>query len=124
MIIKNEPAQKLVFVIDEHGRTLTKKSLHKLLSELFDKALQESEVDAIAVNGQKINNCEYLADQIAGRDISDWSVIYLHDGKYPPVLLSDDDKMNLAAWLPDFDGTSAEIIFKVLTDAGAFNKFD
>lgn len=118
------PEKRLVFVVDEHGRTLTKKSMHKILSELFEKALKLSNVDAIAVNGKSVNICAYFASQIAGKDISEWDVIYFHGSKYPPVLLTVNDKETLAAILPDFNGTSAEAIYKVLTDAGAYSQFN
>ena len=117
------PNKKVVFVIDEHGRTLSKESMHKLLSELFDKALEEQNVDAVVASGPTINTCAYLSDQFAGRDIAEWEVIYLHGSRYPPVLLTREDKENLVALLPTFSGTSAEAVYKVLTDAGAFNQF-
>jgi len=109
-----------VFVIDEHGRTLTKKSLHKLISELFGKVLQMRDVDAVVLNNATINACTYLVDQIAGRDIVEWEIIYLHGSKYPPVLLAHEDKEKLIAMLPEFDGTSAEAIYKVLIESGTF----
>jgi hypothetical protein len=117
------PNKRLVLVIDEHGRTLTKKFLHKLISELFDKALEERNVEAIVINAPAINNCAYLADQVNGKDIAEWEVIYLHGSKYPPVLLAYEDKEKLITLLPEFKGTSAEAIYKILTDSEAFSKF-
>jgi hypothetical protein len=122
--LEKTPVKSLVFVIDEHGRTLSKESMHKLLSELFEKARNESNVDAIAVNGKRVNNCAYLASQLFGKDISEWDIIYLHGSKYPPVLLADADKEQLIALLAGFGGTSAEAIYKVLMDADAYSKFD
>ena len=78
----------LVFVIDEHGRTLTKESLHKLISELFDKALDERNVDAVVATGPAVNICTNFSDRIIGKDIAEWEAIYLHGSKYPPVLLA------------------------------------
>ena len=132
------PNKKIVFILDEHGRTLTKQSMHKLLSELFDKALKEQNVDAVVASGPTINTCAYLSDQIAGREIAEWEIIYLHGSKYPgrmgeqdakrptspPVLLTHEDKESLIAMLPTFSGTSAEAVYKVLMDSWAFNQFD
>ena len=114
------PNKKLVFVIDEHGRTLTKESLHKLLSELSIKALKEANFDAVAVSGPTINKREHLMGQIIGRDIAEWEIIYLHSSKYPPVLLTQEDKESFIALLPEFIGTSAEAVYKVLMDSGAY----
>jgi hypothetical protein len=118
------PNKKFVFVIDEHGRTLTQKSLHRLLSELSEKALEERNIDIVAASGPTVNNCAYLADQITGRDIAEWEIIYLHGSKYPPVLLTYENKEKLVALLPEFKGASAEAVYKVLTDSGAFSKLD
>lgn len=118
------PNKKLVFVIDEHGRALTKESLHKLISELSDKALDEPNVDAVVATGSTINICTKLAEQISGKDIAEWEIIYLHGSKYPPVLLTHEDKETLVALLPQFNGTSAEAVCKVLKDAGAFKQFE
>jgi hypothetical protein len=117
------PKKIIVFVIDEYGRTLTKKSLHKLISELFDKALNEQNADAVVFSGPSIDICANLADQIIGKDISEWEIIYLHGSKYPPVLLTRENKEKLLALLPEFKGTSAEAIYKVLIDSGVFGKF-
>jgi hypothetical protein len=117
------PSKKLVFVIDEHGRVLTKESLHKLISELFDKVLGEKNIDADVLNGREINICAKLAKQIAERKIADCEIIYLHGSKYPPVLLTQENKETLTAILPDFKGTSAEAIYKVLTDANVFGEY-
>ena len=125
--MRKAPIKKLVFVIDEHGRTLNKESLHKLISELFDKALDEPNVDAVVLNGGKANECVYLADQVIGRDIDEWEVIYLHGSKYPAVLLSDECKERLLTLLSDSEeskGTSAEVIYKILADSRAFSRFD
>lgn len=119
----DNPSKKHVFVIDEYGRTLTKDSLKTLVSELFDKALKEQSVDAVIANGKTINDCVYLSSQIMGRDITEWEIIYLHGSKYPPVLLSDDAKTELVLRLPGFGGTSAEMLYMVLTDSGTFNEF-
>jgi len=113
----------LVFVIDEHGRALTKESLHRLISELFDKVIDERNVDAVVINSPTANTCAYLINQIAERDFAEWEIIYLHQSKYPPVLLNCDNKESLLALLPDFKGTSAEAIYKVLTDSGTYSKF-
>lgn len=115
--------QKLVFVIDEHGRALTKASLNTLISELVDKALEERNIDIVVANGATVNDCAYLADQIAARDFAGWEIIYLHGSKYPPVLLGYEVKMKLAALLPKSNGTSAEAIYKVLVDADVFGGF-
>jgi hypothetical protein len=116
-----KPIKKLlVFVIDEHGRTLTQESLHKLISELCDKVLEGQNVDVVAANGLTINICAELVEQIEGKSIAEWEIIYLHGSKYPPVLLTHDDKEKLLVLLPEFSGTSAEAIYKVLTDSGAF----
>ena len=114
----------LVFVIDEYGRTLSKDSLHKLISELCEKVLDVQNVDVIAANGPTINICTKLAEQLAVKNISEWEIIYLHGSKYPPVLLTGEDKERLLVLLPHFNGTSAEAIYKVLTDSGAFSQFD
>ena len=119
----NIPIKKLVFVIDEHGRALTKESMNILISELFDKALEERNVDAVVANGATVNVCAYLADQIAGKDFDEWEIIYLHGSKYPPVLLGYEVKEKLVTLLPEFYGTSAEAIYKVLTDSGTFDRF-
>ena len=118
------PAKKLVFVIDEYGRILEKKFMHKLLSELFEKALKVQKVEAVVASGPTINTCVYLLDQLTGRDIDEWEVIYLHGSKYPPVLLTKEDKADLIALLPIFKGTSAEAVYKILMDARAFIQFD
>ena len=123
VIFWNTPTKRMVFVIEEHGRVLAKKSLHKITSELFDKALNIKRVDAVVVNGESINKSEYLLDQVGGRDISSWDIIYIHDSKYPPVLLTGEDKEALVALLPDFNDSSAQAIYKVLTDAGAYEQF-
>lgn len=117
------PTQKLVFVIDEHGRALTKESLDTLISELVDKALEERNIDVVAANGATVNDCAYLADQIAARDFAEWEVIYLHGNKYPPVLLGYEVKEKFAALLPEYSGTSAEAIFKVLVESDVFGDF-
>lgn len=44
--------------------------------------------------------------------------------KYPPVLLAYEDKEKLVALLPGFCGTSAEAVYKVLADSGAYDKFE
>ena len=116
----DSPSKRLVFVIDEYGRTLTKKSLEALLSELFEKALNERNADAVVANGGILNDAAYLASQITGRDIAGWEVIYLHGSKYPPVLLTCGDKEKLLALLPGFNGTSAEAVYKILADSGTF----
>jgi hypothetical protein len=116
--------KKLVFVIDAHGRALSKKSLQALMSELFDKVLNDKNVDVTVANGRFVNNCEYLAGQIAGLNIADWEVVYLPDSKCPPVLLSDNAKEKLTALLQDWSGTSAEAVYKVFMDAGAFKELD
>ena len=118
------PTKKLVFVIDEYGRALTAESLNNLISELFEKALKQKNVDATVLNGYGINNSAYFAEQIAGKDISEWEVIYFHGSKYPPALLTVENKENLSALLPTFNGTSAEAIYKVLSDAEAYRQFD
>jgi len=110
----------LVFIIDEHGRTLSKSSLHRLISELFDKALDTKNVDAVVVSSPTIYICANLMTQIDGRNIAEWEIIYFHGSKYPPVLLGHEDKEKLIALLPVFDGTSAEAIYKVLADSGTF----
>lgn len=115
------PKKILVFVIDEHGRTLKEKSLHKLISEFFEKAMDEPNVDAVVFNGASINVCVNLANGTTGKDISDWEIIYLHGSKYPPVLLTQENKEELLTLLPDFKGTSAEAIYKVLVDSGVFS---
>jgi len=112
----------LVFVIDEQGRTLTKESLHRLISELLDKAMGGRCVDVTVINSSAINSCACLADQIVLRDLAEWEIIYLHGSKYPPVLLNQEDKENLIVLLHSFNGTSAEAIYKVLTDSGALDK--
>jgi hypothetical protein len=117
------PNKIIVFVIDEYGRTLTKDSMHKLITELFDKALDERSVDVVAVNSPTINNCAYLIVQINCKGIVEWEIIYLHGSKYPPVLLTHEDKEKLTALLPVFNGTSAEAIYKVLTDSGVYDRF-
>ena len=120
-----KPKRKiLVFVVEENGRTLTQKSLHKLISELFDKALNEQNVEAIVANGATINDCAYLADQIVGRDISEWEIIYFHGSKYPPVLLAQEDKEALLVLLPDFTGASATAIYQVLVASGTYERFN
>lgn len=116
--------KKPVFIIDEHGRTLTKESLHRLISELFDKVLEGQNADAVVATGPTINNCANLASRITGRDIAEWELIYLHGSKYPPVLLAQEDKKMLTALLSEFSGTSAEAIYKVLADSGAYSQFD
>ena len=119
-----QPQNKiLVFVIDEHSRTLTKESLHKLISEFIDKVLEDRNVEVVVANGPTLNICAYLTDQITGRDIASWEIIYFHGNKYPPVLLAQENKVKLIALLPKFEGTSAEAIFKILSDADTFNKF-
>jgi len=123
-ILGKAPNKKIVFVIDEHGRTLTRKSLHRLLSELSEKALEERNIDIVAASGSTVNNCAYLADQITGKCIAEWEVIYLHGSKYPPVLLAYEDKEKLIALLPKFKGASAEAVYKVLADSGAYSKLD
>jgi len=120
----NPKNKKLVFVIDEHGRTLAKRYLHRLISELFDNVLKEKSIDAVVANGQLVNNCVYLADQIAGRSVAEWDIIYLHGSEYPPVLLDYEDKERLITLLPEFKGTSAEAIYKVLTDTDAFKQYN
>lgn len=113
----------LVFVIDEYGRTLDKKSLHKLISEFCENVLDGQNVDIVVVHGHTINTCAYLLGQITGRGIADWEIIYLHAGKYPPVLLAHEDKEKLIVLLPGFNGTSAEAVYKVLLDSGAYDSF-
>jgi hypothetical protein len=117
------PKKIIVFVIDEHGRALTKESMHRLISELLENAMGEPNADAVVFNGSGINNCANLVGQISGVDISEWEMIYLHGSKYPPVLLTHDNKEKLVAMLPDFKGTSAAAIFKVLDDSEAFENF-
>jgi len=112
-----------VFVLEKHGRALTKESMHRLISELFDKALKVKNAEAVIINGVSINDCKNFATQLTGRDITDWEVIYFHDSEYPPVLLTTTDKENLKALLPDFVGTSTEVVYQILSDAGAYNQF-
>ena len=121
--MEKSPCKKFVFVIDEYGRALKKESLHSLISEFFDKFLDEKNINADVFNGHSINICANLAKQIAERDIADCEIIYLHGSKYPPVLLPEENKEMLVALLPDFSGTSAEAIFKILTDSDAFSAF-
>jgi hypothetical protein len=108
-------------VLEKNGRVLTKESMHRLLSELFNKALEARNTDAIVANGPSINDCKNFASQIAGRDSADWEVIYIHDDEYPPVLLTTTDKESLASLLLCFSGTSAEAVYKILADAGAYS---
>jgi len=117
------PTEKLVFVLEKNGRALTKESMHRLLSELFNKALEVENADATVVNGSSINDCKNFASQITGRNSADWEVIYLHDDEYPPVLLATADKENLSELLPCFSGTSAEAVYRILADAGAYSRF-
>jgi len=119
--LREPPAKKLVFVLDKHNRVLTKKSMHKLLSELFHKALGIESVDAVVINGSSINDCNNFSSQIIGRNFAEWEVIYFHENDLPPVLLNEADKQKLTALLPKFIGTSAEAVYKVLADAGAYN---
>ena len=121
--MKKSSSQLLVFIIDRHGRALTKKSSHRLLTELSDKALVATSIDAIVVNGSSANNSKWLESQLAGRRINTWEIIYLHGDSYPPVLLTKDDKEKLVALLPDFVGTSAEAIYKILDGAGTYHHF-
>lgn len=113
----------LVVVIDEYGRALTKESLHRLISVLFEKALDGQIDNAVVLSGASVNDCAKLAAQITGRDFAEWEIIYLHGSKYPPVLLTRENKENLLALLPNFSGTSASAIFKVLEDAEIFTDF-
>lgn len=113
----------LVFVIDEFGRALTKKSLDTLIAELVENALNERNIDVVAANGATVNDCAYLADQITGKDFAKWEVIYLHGSKYPPVLLGHEVKEKLVALLPHYKGTSAEAVYKVLVDSDTFSEF-
>lgn len=122
--IEKNPKSILIFVIDEFGRTLSKDYLRKLISELFDKALDKSNVEAVVANGPTINDCLYLADQIIEKDIAEWEIIYLHVSKYPPVLLTAEDKETLVTLLHNFSGTSAAAIYKVLTDFGAYDTLE
>ena len=122
--MEKTPNKKLVFVIDEYGRTLTKESMHKLISELFDKALGERNVDAVVVNGHGINTCANLMSQINGQDITAWELIYFHGSKYPPVLLNHDNKEKLIILLPEYKGASADAVYKVLVDSGTFSEFE
>ena len=119
----NSPYIKLVFIVHEHGRSLTKESSHKLISELFEKALNEQNVEAVVASGPSINDCAILVKQLKGKDIADWELIYIHGSIYPPVLLTYEDKEKLIVLLPEFNGTSAEAIYKVLDDSGAFVRF-
>ena len=121
--MKKSSSWLLVFIIDRHGRALTKKSSHRLLVELFGKVLTANSVDATVVNGSSVNNSKWLESQLAGRCIDTWEIIYLHGDSYPPMLLTKDDKEKLVALLPDFDGTSAEAIFKILDGAGTYHHF-
>ena len=41
------PNKKLVFVMDEHGRVLTKESLHNLISELLIKCSEIAELNLL-----------------------------------------------------------------------------
>ena len=122
-MLGENPKKLLVFIIDEYGRTLTKESLHRLITELFDKALNEKNADAVVVNGPTINICANLLSQIDGRDIDEWEVIYLHGSIYPPVLLTYENKVDLIALLPEYEGTSAEAIYKMLMDSGVFDEY-
>jgi len=121
--LEKTPTTKLIFVIDEHGRTLTKVSLHRLISELLNKVFDEKKIDVVVVNGPAINICANLLSQIAGREITAWEIIYSHGSKYPTVLLAHHIKEKLVVLLPDFKGTSAEAIYKVLMESGVFDKF-
>ena len=113
----------LVVVIDEYGRALTKESLHRLISELFNKALEGHIDNAVVLNGASVNDCAKLAAQIAGKNFAEWEIIYLHGSKYPPVLLTQENIENLLVLLPNFSGTSAAAIFRVLEKAEAFADF-
>lgn len=117
------PAKKLVFIIDEYGRTPSKSFLDRLMAELLDKVFIEPNIDVTVANGRGINTCKYLAEQIIGKDIVTWEIVYLHGSIYPPVLLAHGNKENLIVLLPKFSGTSAEAVYKVLNDSGAFSQF-
>lgn len=112
--------RKLVFIIDKRGRALTKKSSHRLISELFDKALCAKGADAIVLSGKSFNDCRHLDTRISGKSVADWELIYFHGREHPPVLLTNKDKKKLVALLPSFQGTSAEATYKVLNDAGVY----
>ena len=121
MKLKKEQNKRLVFVIEEHGRTPTMKYMHNLLSELFGKASGEGDVDATVACGAAVNTCEYLLDQIAGREIPEWDVIYLPDGG-PPALLGRKGKGRLTTLLSKSGGTSAEAVRTALAEQGSDRK--
>ena len=121
----------LVFVIERHGRALTKKSLHRLISQFLSKirdADSSRNIGITVVNGKSVNDCVYLASQLLGKHITKWEIIYLHGDDYSPVLLSLEDKEKLTALLQSFDRgnpphkTSADAIYKILTDAGVYHQ--
>ena len=132
----------LVFVIERHGRALTKKSLHSLISQFLDKVRDVDDSKAVVastrnrsigitvVNGKSVNDCTYLATQLLGKGLDEWETIYLHGDDYSPVLLSLGDKEKLMALLQSFKGenpphkTSADAIYKILADTGVYRQGD
>ena len=124
--------RKLVFILHEHGKALTKESQHKLVSELFDKALNTQEkqgkqnIEAVIVSGPSINDCAVLWMQIKGRDIAGWEMVYIHGSQYPPVLLSCEDKVKLVEMLyklADAGIKSPKLVYEMLAELGAYKRF-
>ena len=115
---KSEAAEKLVLFLDQHGRTLARQSMNRQLSKLFE-ALEIKNVNAIAITGPSINKPDALFVQISGRGLDKWELIYMHDGENN-VLLNDENKKELLAKLPNFQGRSSEIIHAMLKREGVY----
>lgn len=120
------PKKVNVFFIDEQCRTLTEKSMHKLLSETFTKARPKQKVEAVAASAPEIHDSEFLYWQIFDRDLDYWEVVYFHDSKkYPPCLLGSEAKIKLPDALKNHNGkNSAEVIYELLQELKYYAQFE
>jgi len=117
--VKNKEAP-VIFVLHENGGTLTKDSLHKLVREYLDDVCHQENTKVIVLNGPSINAASHLLTQIKRRNINRWDLIYIHSMGYSPVLLDDGAKKELPAILGNFQGTSAEAVYSMLSKSDTF----
>ena len=111
-------AEKLVFFLDQHGRALTQDSINDLLDKIFD-VLKIKNVRGVTVTGPSINRPDILLIQIKDRELDGWELMYFRDEE-GVVLLSEENKKELAGALENAKGTSSDAIHGILERAGAY----
>ena len=113
--------KKVVFLLEENGRTLTQKSMSALLDNIFNY-LGMPDVEATIASGPSVNDPVYLADQL-NRPLDEWELVYMHTSiPRPTVLLDEKGKKLLVERLKTFVGISSQAVYGVLLELNAYNQ--